>query len=226
MLLGSISFIAHNELLKRKFKDFFSSFEKNVFFVFLIIAICLTLFVFKDLKIVLFSLISAFTTTGYSITDISVLPPLFIMLIISGMLIGGSIASTSGGLKVSRVYTLLRMIPWMLKKLSSPRHAIIPLKIRNQVTEEKDLLMVMVFAVLFFSIFFTGLIIFMLLGYGIVESAFQMASALGTVGLQTIDLMAVPAVGKVVLITAMLLGRLEIFPLLILIRKAFQLFKR
>ena len=101
-----------------------------------------------------------------------------------------------------------------------------PLKIRNQVTEEKDLLMVMVFAVLFFSIYFTGLIIFMLLGYGIVESAFQMASALGTVGLQTIDLMAVPAVGKVVLITAMLLGRLEIFPLLILIRKAFQLFKR
>ena len=225
MLLGSISFIAHNELLKRRFKDFFSSFEKNVFLVLLITAICLTLFVFKDVKIVLFSLISAFTTTGYSITDLSVLPPLFVMLIISGMLIGGSIASTSGGMKVSRFYTLLRMIPWMLRKISSPRHAIIPLKIRNQVTEEKDLLMVMVFVTLFFSIFFIGSVIFLLLGYGIVESAFQMASALGTVGLQTIDLMAVPMVGKITLIIAMLLGRLEIFPILIMVRKMFQLFR-
>ena len=221
MLLGSISFITHNKLLKRKFKEFFKSFEKNLFFVFLIIAICLTLFVFKDIKIILFQLISAFTTTGYSLTNISLLPPLFVMLIMAGMLIGGSIASTSGGLKVSRFYTLLRMVPWMIKKISSPRHAIIPLKIRNQVVKEKDLLIIMVFTTLFFLIFFTGTIIFLLLGFSIIESSFQMASALGTVGLQTVDLMVVPVIGKIVLIVAMLLGRLEIFPLLILIRKLF-----
>jgi trk system potassium uptake protein len=221
MLLGSISFITHNKLLKRKFKEFFSSFEKNVFFISLIIAIGLTLFVFKDIKIILFQLISAFTTTGYSITNISLLPPLFIMLMMAGMLIGGSTASTSGGLKVSRFYTLLRMIPWMIKKISSPRHAIIPLKIRNQVVEEKDLLIIVVFVTLFFLIFFTGTIMFLLLGYSIVESSFQMASALGTVGLQTVDLMVVPVIGKIVLIVAMLLGRLEIFPLLILIKKLF-----
>jgi len=136
-------------------------------------------------------------------------------------LIGGSTASTSGGLKVSRFYTLLRMIPWMIKKISSPRHAIIPLKIRNQVVEEKDLLIIVVFVTLFFLIFFTGTIMFLLLGYSIVESSFQMASALGTVGLQTVDLMVVPVIGKIVLIVAMLLGRLEIFPLLILIKKLF-----
>lgn len=219
MLLGSISFIAHNEILKKRFKSFFSSFEKNIFFVFLLSSIGITIIVYSDIKIVLFQLISAFTTTGYSITNISVLPSLFIMLIMTGMIIGGSVASTSGGIKVSRIYTLLMMIPWMLKKLSSPKHAIIPLKIKNRYLEEKDLLVVVVFVTLFLLTLFIGTIVFLLLGYNLLDSSFQMASALGTVGLQTIDLMAVPMIGKITLIIAMLLGRLEIFPLLILIRK-------
>jgi trk system potassium uptake protein len=226
MLLGSISFIVHNKLLKKKFKEFFFSFEKNVFFVFLIVSIILTYFVYPNIKIVLFELISAFTTTGFSIINISILPPLFIMLIMVGMVFGGSIASTSGGMKVSRVYSFLMMIPWMLKKISSPRHAIIPLKIKNQFVEEKDLLMIVVFVTLFMIILFVGTIIFLLLGYGFLESSFQVASALGTVGLQTMDLIAVPIIGKLVLITAMLLGRLEIFPFLILIKRLFKAFSR
>ncbi|MFH1275598.1 MAG: potassium transporter TrkG [Candidatus Woesearchaeota archaeon] len=225
MLLGSISFITHNKLLKIKFKEFFGSLEKNIFFLFLIICIGLTFIVFSDAKIIIFQLISAFTTTGYSITNISALPSLFIMFIMLGMIVGGSIASTSGGIKISRIYSLLKMIPWMLKKLSSPRHAIIPLKIRNQAVEEKDLLIIVVFVTLFFSILFLGTLIFLLLGYGLLDSFFQIASALGTVGLQTIDLMAVPIIGKLVLMVAMLLGRLEIFPILILIRKFFKLHK-
>ena len=142
------------------------------------------------------------------------------------MVFGGSIASTSGGMKVSRVHSFLMMIPWMLKKISSPRHAIIPLKIKNQFVEEKDLLMIVVFVTLFMIILFVGTIIFLLLGYGFLESSFQVASALGTVGLQTMDLIAVPIIGKLVLITAMLLGRLEIFPFLILIKRLFKAFSR
>jgi trk system potassium uptake protein len=224
MLLGSISFITHNELLKLRFKEFFNSFEKNIFFIALAIGVGLALIVFKDIKIVFFELISAFTTTGYSITDISVLPPLFIVLIMTGMLIGGSISSTSGGMKTSRVYTLLMIVPWMLAKISSPRHAIINLKMRNKSVEEKDLLIIVAFATLFFLVMFMGTIVFLILGYGLMDSSFQVASALGTSGLQTIDLMAVPIIGKVVLMLAMLLGRLEIFPLLILIRKLLKLF--
>ncbi len=222
MLLGSISFITHNHLLNLKFKEFFKSFEKNVFLIFLLVSIGLTLLVFTDIKVVVFELISAFTTTGYSITNISILPSLFIMLIMTGMLVGGSIASTSGGMKVSRIYSLLMIVPWMLKKLSSPRHAIIPLKINNQAIDQDDLLIIVSFVTLFLLTLFIGTLVFLLLGYGLFDSSFQIASALGTVGLQTMDLMAVPIIGKVVLMIAMLLGRLEIFPLLIILRKLFK----
>ncbi|NQV90941.1 TrkH family potassium uptake protein [Candidatus Woesearchaeota archaeon] len=222
MLLGSISFITHNDLLMKRFKSFLKSYEKNLFLVFLLISIGLTLFVFRDVRVVVFELISAFTTTGYSITNISVLPPLFLMLIMLGMVTGGSIASTSGGMKVSRVYSVLKMAPWMIKRLSSPRHAIIPLKIRNQVVEQEDLLVIFSFVALFFMSLFVGILVFLLLGYSLFDSSFQMASALGTVGLQTIDLMAVPVIGKIVLMLAMLLGRLEIFPLFIILRKLYK----
>ncbi|HZJ18503.1 MAG TPA: potassium transporter TrkG [Patescibacteria group bacterium] len=224
MLAGSMSFIAHNDLLRRKFRSFLSSLEKNIFFIFLLLSIGLTFIVFTDARMIFFELISAFTTTGYSITNISVLPPLFILLIMIGMIIGGSIASTAGGIKVSRIYSLLMMVPWMLKKLSSSKHAIIPLKINKQFMEEKDLLVITVFVTMYFLILLIGTIVFLLLGYGLLDSSFQMTSALGTVGLQTIELMAVPVMGKVVLVIAMLLGRLEIFPVLILVRKLFKAF--
>jgi trk system potassium uptake protein len=222
MILGTFSFLTLNKILQRKFKEFFFAFEKNIFFIMIIISSIITYFIFPKIKIVLFQLISAFTTTGFSITKISILPQLFIFILIGGMIIGGGLGSTAGGIKVTRVYTLLAMIPWMLKKLTSPRHAIIPLKIHGEVIDENNLLIISVFVTLFILTLGLGTLIFLLLGYNFLDSSFQMASALGTVGLQTISLVTMPAIGKLVLVFAMLLGRLEIFPLLILIRKIFK----
>ena len=188
----------------------------------MVLGISVTLFVYTDFKVVIFELISAFTGTGYSIAEISTLPPLFIMIIITGMLIGGSVASTSGGMKVARVYSLLAMIPLIMKRLVSPRHAVIPLKINKKNIEEKDLLIIVVFVTLFLLILFIGIIIFLLLGYSFLDSIFTMSSALGTVGLSTMDLVTVPIIGKIMLMLAMLLGRLEIFPLLILFMDSFS----
>jgi Trk-type K+ transport system membrane component len=67
-----------------------------------------------------------------------------------------------------------------------------------------------------------GTIIFMLFGHTLFNSAFQMVSALGTVGLQTIPLASIDGLLKVVLMIAMVFGRLEIFPLMILIRGLFR----
>jgi trk system potassium uptake protein len=222
MLLGSISFIVHNKILQRKFKEFLLSHEKNIFLIFLLLSIGVTLVGYTDIKVVLFQLISAFTGTGYSISDISILPHIFITIIVTGMIIGGSVASTTGGIKVARVYSLFAMIPWIIKKLISPRHSVIPLKINNKVIEEKNLFIIIVFVSLYFLVLFTGTIIFLMLGYNFLDSSFQMASALGTVGLTTMELTTVPIIGKIVLMIAMILGRVEIFPLLILIRKLFK----
>ncbi|MGD9153063.1 MAG: potassium transporter TrkG [Gammaproteobacteria bacterium] len=224
MLLGSTSFIVHNMLFQGKFKEFILSYEKNIFLLFLLLGIGITFVVFTDVKVVIFQLISAFTTTGYAITKIAILPHLFIMMIVIGMMIGGSVASTSGGMKVARIYSLLAMIPWMTKKLISTRHVVIPLKIHKKVVEDKDLLIIVIFISLYFLILFAGTMIFLMLGYKFFDASFQMVSALGTVGLRTMNLIAVPVIGKIVLILAMLFGRLEIFPLLILMISLFKWF--
>lgn len=224
MLFGSISFVVHNMLLQRKFKEFVLSYEKNIFLLFLLLGFGLTLFVFTNVKVIIFQLVSAYTTTGYAITKIAALPHLFIMIMMIGMIVGGSVASTSGGIKIARIYALLAIIPWIIKKLTSTRHVVIPLKINKKVVEEKDLFIIVVFISLYFLALFAGTMIFLILGYKFFDAAFQVASALGTVGLQTINLVTVPIIGKIVLILAMLLGRLEIFPLLILVISLFKWF--
>jgi len=222
MILGAISFITHNRILEAKWKEFLLSFEKNVFFVFIIIAGLLALTVATDIKIAFFELISAFTTTGYGVSNYALLPPLLIFVMMLGMIMGGSSASTAGGIKVFRIYYLMRGIGWHLKKLSSPPSAVIPLNIHGQEIDEKDLSNIAIFVISYFIILLVGITLFLLFGFGFFDSSFQMVSALGTVGLQSIEVGIIHPFLKIILIIAMLFGRLEIFPILILIRRAFK----
>jgi len=221
MILGSISFIAHNRLLQKNIRGFLSSFEKNVFFIMIIASILIVFAAYRDIGVVAFQLVSAFTTTGYSIAPIHLLPQIFILFIMAGMIIGGGIASTSGGIKVFRFYYILKSIPWVLKKLSLPANAVIPFKIKGMEVEEKSLLMIVLFVFCYLLVLFAGTVVFMLFGHSFLNSSFQIVSALGTVGMQTMELAGINWLCKTVLIIAMLLGRLEIFPLLVLVRKLF-----
>lgn len=222
MLLGAISFIAHNKLVQKKWKAFFLTFEKNVFLLFLLGAILISWVALTDFKLVAFNLISAFTTTGYASSSILLLSPFFIFMLVIGMLAGGNLASTAGGLKTFRIYYLLRAIPWSVKKLSSPAKAIIPLQIHGKHVDEAKLANIGIFIFVYFIILFIGTGLFMAFGHSFLNSSFQMISALGTVGLQTMDLSVLNPFLKLVLMIAMLFGRLEIFPLFILIRSAFK----
>ncbi len=222
MIVGAISFITHDKLLRRKWKAFLSSFEKNIFLLFLLAGILITLTVFPDFKLAAFELVSAFTTTGYNIHIISLLPQLFIFIMMIGMIVGGSAASTAGGIKVNRIYYLLRAIPWHIKKLSNSSNAIIPLTIHEQEVGEKKISNIGIFVFGYFFILLIGTLIFMLYGFGFLDASFQMISSLGNVGLQTVELAALNPLLKSILIIAMLFGRLEIFPLLILLRSLFK----
>lgn len=218
MVIGSISFITHNKLFRRKFKEFFSDLQIRVFLALLAISIAVTLLVYGKVRIVVFEIISSFSTTGYSITSIPVLPPLFIFVILVGMVIGGGMASTAGGVKVFRFYTMLNSIKWLFRRVAAPVHAIIPFKIDERPVEEIDRLIVHGFFFTYISILIIATVIFLLLGHGFLNSVFQVTSALGTVGLSTMALGGLHWLAKLVLIVCMLLGRLEIFPLLIAVR--------
>lgn len=220
MILGAISFITHNKLLQMKWGEFYRSFEKNVFLIFIFAGAAISMLVMTDVKIVFFEIINAFSTTGFSASAISTLPQLFLVILMLGMIVGGSSASTAGGVKVFRFYYLFRAIPWHIKKLSSPPSAVIPLNIHGEETTEKDLSNIAIFVISYFLVLFIGILFFMLYGFDFFDSAFQLISNLGNIGLQTVDIATLPALLKIILIVAMLFGRLEIFPILILIRQA------
>lgn len=218
MILGSISFIVHNRLLRREFKNFIRAFEKNVMLFFIALACLLSLLVVGNVKLVVFNIISAFTTTGFAFGEIATLKPFLIFSIVIGMLVGGTIASTSGGIKVFRIYYLIRAIPWSIKKLSLPPHAIIPLDIHGTKVTEAKLSNIGIFLFTYALVIVLGIGIFMIFGHSFFVASFHMVSALGTVGIQATDLTVLGPTLKIVLIIAMLFGRLEIFPLLILMR--------
>lgn len=221
MILGATSFMAHSKLLKGKFIDFITHFEKNLMLLAIIGASILSYITFPNLKIVLFQIISAFTTTGYSIISINLVPQLFIFMIMLGMVLGGTFASTSGGIKLFRIHYLLKTIPWSVKKSIYPKDAIIPLNIQGKPIDWEKFFNISTFVSTYFVILVLGTILFMVFGYSFLDSSFQIFSALGTVGLQSVDLTNLNFILKTVLILAMLMGRLEIFPILILFRYLF-----
>lgn len=221
MILGATSFVAHNKLLRKQFKEFLFSFEKNLMLFLIVIFSLLAFLSFSNLKEILFVTISAFTTTGFSTADVNLLPQLFVFLIFIAMIVGGTFASTSGGIKVFRVYYLLKTIPWSIRKLIAPKNAVIPLEIDDELVDEAKLVNIGIFVFTYIFFLVLGTIVFMVFGYSFFDSAFHITSALGTVGLQGMDLVMIPATLKIILILAMLMGRLELFPLLILIRQVF-----
>ncbi|MBU0615258.1 MAG: hypothetical protein KJ601_04140 [Nanoarchaeota archaeon] len=219
MIFGSISFITHNKLIRFKIKEFIIDTR------FLLITAAAALLVYistKDIGTALFETISAFTTTGYTLSEVSLLPQLFISVIVIGMVIGGNVGSTAGGIKIFRIHVLTKSIPWTIKKLLSPPHAIIPFKINKKPVEEKELLIVHTFIFTYMLILVFASLSFMLLGYSFLDSTFQVVSALGTVGMQSMQLAGLHWLGKSILIVCMILGRLEIFPLFVLIGKLFK----
>ncbi len=222
MILGSISFVVHFKMIDRKWKEFLFSFEKNVFLALILFSGLLAMTVATDLGTTMFELISAFTTTGYGLSNYALLPPLIIFLMMLGMMVGGSSSSTSGGIKIFRIYYLIRGIGWHIKKLSNPPSAVIPLKIHGLETDEKDLSNIAIFVVAYCFFLLIGIVIFLLFGFSFFDASFQMVSAMGTVGLQSVEVGLIHPFLKIVLIIAMLFGRLEIFPILILIRQAFK----
>jgi trk system potassium uptake protein TrkH len=132
------------------------------------------------------------------------------------MIVGGMIASTAGGIKVGRFRMMLKSIPWLVKKAVSPAEAIIPLKVDGKVVDDDNILVVHAFITIYLLALFLGTAVLMVTGLSFLDSSFQVTSALGTVGLSTTDVALFHPVAKIVLILAMLLGRLEIFPILAL----------
>lgn len=226
MLIGTTNFAVLLLLVKRKWKQVLKVSEVRFLFLVLLFTVPVTAFsLIKSLNMgigegfrrALFDVTSALSTTGYSSMSYTSWPPLAVAMLILTMLIGGGIGSTAGGLKLTRVYLILRTtLQNIRKRLSSPRNVetLYYFRAQGKTTIDSTLAMdTSGFVTTYFILYITGtLLLTQTADCSLTEAMFEFASALGTVGLSIgITSPATNTATLVVEMFGMILGRLEIF---------------
>lgn len=174
----------------------------------------------------LFTVVSIITTTGFVTTNYLLWPGTLWLIIFLLMFVGGSAGSTGGGMKVIRQLLLLKNSGQELKRLMHPQ-AVIPVKLNGKGVHGDIIYKVMAFFLIYILIFGFGTLIMSALGLDFESAAGSVASSLGNIGpgigsVGPIENYShIPLTGQWVLAFLMLLGRLELFTVLIIFAPAF-----
>ncbi len=173
-----------------------------------------------------FQAVSIMTTTGFVTADFNAWPAFAKSALLILMVIGASAGSTGGALKVIRLLVLLKHTYRRIVLAFNPR-AIIPLKIGGNVLSERVISGIIGMTILYFAILIVGFLIMSALGLEHVTALSSVAATLGNIGPglglvgPAANYLSIPALGKVVLIVCMLVGRLELFTVLVLLAPSF-----
>jgi trk system potassium uptake protein len=161
--------------------------------------------------------LSAQTTTGFTSLGIGNLDADSMALLIVSMIIGGGVGSTAGGIKLLRLIILLRLFRLLLQRSAMPSQAVTRARIGVKLLSDDEIIRALLLVILYFMVIMISWFVFLLFGFEPMQSLFEVASAVGTVGLSTgITSAELHPVLKAVLCVDMLLGRLEIIALLII----------
>lgn len=180
----------------------------------------------KSFRDSLFQVVSIMTTTGYYTADYLLWAPFVPVIILVLMFIGGSAGSTAGSIKVIRI-TLLLKNSWLeLKRIFHP-NAIIPVRINNKSVLPEILSNVLAFVVIYMLITIISTIIISSMGYDLDTSISAVATSIGNIGpglgrvgpIENFSHM--PIFGKWFLSFLMMIGRLEIFTVLMILSPTF-----
>ena len=162
--------------------------------------------------------VSAQTTTGFATRTVSALDPASKIIMIISMLVGGSVGSSAGGIKLLRLLILLRLLQLMLRRASLPPHAVVEPYLAGQRLESEDMIRALQLILLFIIVTVLSWIPFVVMGYDPLDALFEVASACGTVGLSSgIARPELETVLKGILCFDMLAGRLEVIALLVVL---------
>jgi trk system potassium uptake protein TrkH len=168
-----------------------------------------------------FQVASIITTTGYATADYELWLPLPQGVLLLCMFVGGCAGSTAGGIKCMRVMLLLKQAYRELFRMVHPR-AVMPLKFGPKLVKEEVLTSIWGFFILFIVLFVLSSLTLAALGVDVLTSFAAVVACIGNVGPglgdvgPTENYAAIPALGKWVLGFCMILGRLEIYTVLVL----------
>lgn len=174
----------------------------------------------------LFQVVSILTTTGYATADYLHWTPFLTIVLFAVFFFGGSAGSTGGGLKIMRIVLLLKNSYYELHRLIHPK-AIIPVRFNQKPVSDQIITNVLAFFMFYFVIFFSSSVLLMLVVPDLPSAMGAVATSLGNIGPglgifgPAENFSALHPAGKWFLSFLMLLGRLELFTVLVLFSPAF-----
>ena len=214
MIIGAISFTVHFKIFTGKFKKAINS-ESVVLIVIIIIFTALYALLTKSgVGIAFFQIASASSTTGYSFAGLTGSAINAKMLLFILMFIGGSSYSTAGGVKVISVVMFFKSIPWLLKGIISGDLDIFSFE--GKEVKHLEILSYLSLILLTVTIITVCAFIFTFFGFSLVDSVFELTSAISNTGLSVgITGPSLPIILKLILIVLMIIGRIGIITLLV-----------
>lgn len=229
MLLCGMNFNLFYALLLKNYKQVFKNEELKYYcgiVAIAIVAIAVNIsssytsisLLFRD---VFFTVSSVITTTGYSTVDFDTWPVFSKTILLLLMFVGGCAGSTAGGLKVSRITILFKTVVGEFKKIGTPNR-VINIKMDKKVITKELSSGISTYLMLYITIFLIAILFVawdspdFLSAFSAVAATFNnIGPGMGIVG-PTSNYASFSNINKVMLSLIMLLGRLEIFPILIL----------
>ena len=173
-----------------------------------------------------FQVVSITTTTGYVTTDYLQWIPFLWVIIFMLMFLGGSAGSTGGSLKIVRIALLIKNSGLELKRLVHP-NAVVPIRLNKKSIDPQIITNILAFVITYLTITVISTIVMSAMGYDLNSSLGAVAASLGNIGPgigavgPVENYSHIPDFGKWFLSFLMLLGRLELFTVLILFSPAF-----
>ena len=230
MFLFGVNFSIYYMLLLRKFKAVFKNEELRLYFgiaasSIVLIAINISRMyntVYEAVHHAAFQVVSIMTTTGYGTVDFEQWPAFSKAILLSLMFIGASAGSTGGGLKVSRVLLLMKSIRRTIRKALHPRR-VQPVYMDGRAVSEEVCDNVNAYLAIYCVILVLSFAIISVDGFSIGTNFSAVASCFNNIGPgfelvgATQNFSIYSDLSKIILSLDMLLGRLEIFPLLLLL---------
>lgn len=235
MLLFGVNFTLHYKIFKGNWKSVLHDEEFRFYLITVaastvLITMNINRNVFHSLgesiRYSVFQVSSIITTTGYATADFNIWPEFSKYILLLLMFIGGSAGSTAGGLKCIRIILLVKIIKREIYKIVHPK-SVYTVKVNGKVIEEEILSGIMAFFFFFTLILGLSVLVVSLDGKGMLTSVTAVIASIGNIGpglgmVGPIGNFAdFSAISKAVLSICMIIGRLEIYPLLLLCTPAF-----
>lgn len=235
MFLAGVNFSLHYYALRGRLREYFRN-EEFLFYLALTVGVTGLLVIINqgtsyqsladNLRFSAFQTTSILTTTGFGTANYETWPVLAQYLLVFLMFIGGCAGSTGGGIKVARILLIFKHAQVQLYRLIHPR-AVRLVKLGNTPVDREVMQSILGFFALYMAIFVIASFLMAAVGMDLVSAGAAVIATLGNVGpgLGSVGPVAhygfIAPFGKGVLILCMLLGRLELFTVLVLFFPSF-----